>query len=160
MTPRALLGLAADALFPPRCLLCDEVLGFLPECPACRGELARLSRGHAPGIACAPPALDGAFAAFWYEDGVREAVHRMKYQDRPDLARLFAAHMAAALPEGLGADGVIPESALRSAATMCPCFWRGTWRARRACRCVRAFCKRCAKRRRRRSFPAKSGAGI
>ena len=37
MTPRALLGLAADALFPPRCLLCDEVLGFLPECPACRG---------------------------------------------------------------------------------------------------------------------------
>ena len=65
MTPRALLGLAADALFPPRCLLCDEVLGFLPECPACRGELARLSRGHAPGIACAPPALDGAFACGW-----------------------------------------------------------------------------------------------
>jgi competence protein ComFC len=113
MTPRALLGIAADALFPPRCLLCDEVLGFLPECPACRGALARLSRGHAPGITCAPPALDGAFAAFWYEDGVREAVHRMKYQDRPDLARLFAAHMAAALPEGLGADGVIPVPSAR-----------------------------------------------
>ena len=108
MTARALWGHAVDALFPPRCLLCDEVLGLLPECPACKGELARLSRGHAPGIAAAPLVLDGAFAAFWYEDGVREAVHRMKYADRPDVARLFAGAMAAALPEGLGADGVIP----------------------------------------------------
>ena len=54
MTARALWGHAVDALFPPRCLLCDEVLGLLPECPACKGELARLSRGHAPGIAAAP----------------------------------------------------------------------------------------------------------
>ena len=107
MTARALWSHAVDALFPPRCLLCDEVLGLLPECPACKGELARLSRGHAPGIAAAPLVLDGAFAAFWYEDGVREAVHRMKYADRPDVARLFAGAMAAALPEGLGADGGI-----------------------------------------------------
>ena len=42
MTARALWGHAVDALFPPRCLLCDEVLGLLPECPACKGELARL----------------------------------------------------------------------------------------------------------------------
>ena len=62
MTARALWGHAVDALFPPRCLLCDEVLGLLPECPACKGELARLSRGHAPGIAAAPLVLDGAFA--------------------------------------------------------------------------------------------------
>ena len=82
MTARALWSHAVDALFPPRCLLCDEVLGLLPECPACKGELARLSRGHAPGIAAAPLVLDGAFAAFWYEDGVREAVHRMKYAGR------------------------------------------------------------------------------
>ena len=113
MTARALWGHAVDALFPPRCLLCDEVLGLLPECPACKGELARLSRGHAPDIAAAPLVLDGAFAAFWYEDGVREAVHRMKYADRPDVARLFAGAMAAALPEGLGADGVIPVPSAR-----------------------------------------------
>ena len=113
MTARALWGHAVDALFPPRCLLCDEVLGLLPECPACKGELARLSRGHAPGIAAAPLVLDGAFAAFWYEDGVREAVHRMKYADRPDVARLFAGARAAALPEGLGADGVIPVPSAR-----------------------------------------------
>ena len=57
MTPRALLGLAADALFPPRCLLCDEVLGFLPECPAVQGRagapFARACAGHRLRPACA-----------------------------------------------------------------------------------------------------------
>ena len=61
MTPRGLAHVMADAFFPPRCLLCDEVLGFLPECPACRGEMARLSRMRMPAVNAVPrgmPAID------------------------------------------------------------------------------------------------------
>ena len=108
MTPRGLARIMADAFFPPRCLLCDEVLGFVSECPACRGEMARLSRAHIPEVNAVPLALDAAFSAFWYEGGVKEAVHRMKFGDRPDIARVFADAMVKALPEYGLADGVVP----------------------------------------------------
>lgn len=113
MIPRGLAHVMADAFFPPRCLLCDEVLGFLPECPACRGEMARLSRMRMPAVNAVPLVLDAAFSAFWYEDGVKEAVHRMKFGDRPDIARAFAKAMAKVLPEHFSADGVVPVPSSR-----------------------------------------------
>lgn len=89
-----------DLLLPPRCPLCDRVVGFAPACPVCGDKLPALRRADPavprPGRSFA--FLDGAWAPFWYEEPVQGAVVRMKGEARRDVALLFAGEMLAVLP--------------------------------------------------------------
>ena len=72
---------ALGLLYPRRCPLCGEVLGFAADHPACRPVYERLLRkqkrlspaGYYLG------GLAGAAAVFSYEDEIRAAVLQMKY---------------------------------------------------------------------------------
>jgi ComF family protein len=90
-----------DFFFPPRCGGCRALGAWF--CAACRASV-RPARQHGclrcgrrtaitPCPLCdeAPPALDGLFAPVRLEGPLREAVHRLKYGDRPHLARALAA---------------------------------------------------------------------
>ena len=71
------LELVVSLVAPPRCAACDAPVALLAVfCPAC-----------ASTVEPAPPGHDGALAAFTYGGAVAEAVTRMKYGSRPDLAR-------------------------------------------------------------------------
>ncbi|MGB2938806.1 MAG: double zinc ribbon domain-containing protein [Candidatus Dormiibacterota bacterium] len=89
-----------DFFFPPRCGGCRAAGGWF--CAACRASLrpARLNvclrcgrrTSITPCPLCdeAPPALDELFAPLRLEGPLREAVHRLKYGDRPRLAVALA----------------------------------------------------------------------
>ncbi len=87
-------------LFPRRCPFCDEVLGFSGPCAACTPKRMAQTRGAGQPI---PPqahtfdALDAIYAPYFYEDDVRAAVLRLKFEDRPDLADPLGAQQAAFL---------------------------------------------------------------
>ena len=70
-------------LYPRRCPFCRRVLGLVPACESCAGQLERLE--HKPSRRLDPGdhylgALEGAAAPFFYRDEVREAILRAKYQ--------------------------------------------------------------------------------
>lgn len=95
-------------LFPRRCPFCDEVLGFSGPCAACAPELAAQTR---PDGAAVPEethvfgALDAVYAPYFYEGVVREAILRIKFGRRADLALPLAERQAAFLrAAGRGAD--------------------------------------------------------
>ena len=80
-TPAALAALAFDLfaslLAPPRCAACDDGVGRLAVfCPACAATVEPASL----------PPRDG-LCAFAYGGAVAQAITRMKYEARPDLAR-------------------------------------------------------------------------
>lgn len=93
-----------DALYPPNvvCPLCgeDALLGADGLCAAC-SKAARL---------CPKPAfhepLDGLCAAYVYEGAVRDAIHRLKYQNATYFAAFFAEHIA--LPQDWQIDCIVP----------------------------------------------------
>jgi ComF family protein len=122
---RALGGLLLDMLYPPVCLSCDAPVAVAdalcsncfrklrpitaPMCPVL-GLPFEVSLG--PGARSAeaiadPPPFDRARSAVIYNDVARALVGKLKYGDRPELARLCARLMAQAGAELLGADAVL-----------------------------------------------------
>ncbi|HPQ81283.1 MAG TPA: ComF family protein [bacterium] len=80
----------ADAVFPPRCPLCDlfvERSGA--PCADCEAALCRLeSPAFTPGIG--KSILSPCLSCFAYEGRIQEALHRFKYNGRLDIAGYFA----------------------------------------------------------------------
>jgi ComF family protein len=111
-----------ELVYPPACVACDEVLpgaGFFCEAcaalvletpsPHCRrcSEPGRFVSGRCPRCEASPPPFAFAFAPFEHEGAVARAIHRFKYEQRPDLARPLASLLARTarevLPRAAGA---------------------------------------------------------
>lgn len=120
-----------SALWPPRCLLCAELLtgeerGFCPPClatlapvaePICRVCGRELLKGSAPeDLVCGfcrrdPPAFDRARAFGRYQGMLAESIRALKFHSVRKLAPGLAAFMLAAdtaLVGELALDAVIP----------------------------------------------------
>jgi ComF family protein len=111
-----------DLLYPPRCAACREPLGSCAEepfCPVCREAVDEAGPGCAvcalPGPlpvcgACLadPPAFAAVLAGALLGGPVADAVHALKYRDRPALARPLGRWLAsrAALPPGAAVASV------------------------------------------------------
>lgn len=85
-TPRWALRQARGLIYPRRCPFCNRVLGSVPRCPDCAGEVDALRRK--PGIRLDASQhylgeLIGAAAPFRYEGCVRRGILRAKYQGAP-----------------------------------------------------------------------------
>ncbi len=118
-------GLLLDALYPPVCLGCDAPVATADTlCSACFRTLrpitaplcpvlglpfeASLGPGARSAEAIAdPPPFDRARSAVVYNDVARALVSRLKYGDRPELARFCARLMAQTGHELWGADAVL-----------------------------------------------------
>ncbi|MCC6337952.1 MAG: ComF family protein [Myxococcales bacterium] len=106
----------ADVFFPPACAACDEVLpapgAFCEDCralvlevgdvhcPRC-GEPGRFPEDGCPRCRALPPPFTRAFAPFEHDGAMARAVHRFKYEDRPDLARPLGRLLAASAQRAL-----------------------------------------------------------
>ena len=105
-------------LFPDRCLFCGKVCpqGEL-SCSRCREALSRRKGLPLPAAALSP--VRWADSPFFYEDRVRQGIHRFKFRRRTDAAPFFAGEMAGrlreAFPQGLPFDLVtwVPSSPRR-----------------------------------------------
>ncbi|HET9596367.1 MAG TPA: double zinc ribbon domain-containing protein, partial [Anaeromyxobacteraceae bacterium] len=100
-----------DLLYPPRCAACGDRLAGVAEEPFCRlcGDAvdpvpAGCRRCGHPGPddpcgAClaAPPSFARLRAPALYGGPLADAVHALKYRDRPALARPLGAWLARAL---------------------------------------------------------------
>jgi len=89
-------------LFPPKCMLCNRLLGEEEEiCGECRKKIL---------LNTAPPRTEkGAFfdkaaAGLWYETDVRRAVQGLKYREKQHYARPLARVMAYAFEHKLQED--------------------------------------------------------
>lgn len=104
-------GHLLDIFYPPVCLSCDQPVGA-PDtlCAACWTKLRPITPPFCPrlGLPFAvdmgpdalsaeaiadPPPFDRARSAFIYDDHVGALISRLKYGDRPELARFFARAM-------------------------------------------------------------------
>lgn len=98
----SLLDAVADVFFPPACAACDAVLpapgAFCDACRAlvldvgpltCRrcGEPGRFPEDGCERCRAVPPPFWRAWAPFEHDGAMARAVHRLKYEDRPDLSR-------------------------------------------------------------------------
>jgi ComF family protein len=119
-------GAALDAVLPPLCLVCDEIVATPGVCPACWARLRWIAAplctscgtpfeiGDAPGrrcVACSVAAspLARTRAPLRYDAHSRELALRFKHADRLHAAPCLAAWMAAAGAEMLDeADVVAP----------------------------------------------------
>jgi ComF family protein len=107
-----------DLLYPPHCAACGEGLSSSAEepfCGVCREAVDPLPRGCArcgmpgPDPVCGacladPPAFAGCAAGGLFGGPLADAIHALKYQDRPALARPLGAWLAARVqvpPEAL-----------------------------------------------------------
>jgi ComF family protein len=122
---KALGGLLLDVLYPPVCLSCDAPVATADTlCPACFRKLRPITApmcpvlgipfevSLGPGALSAeaiadPPPFDRARSAVVYNDVARALVGKLKYGDRPELARLCARLMAQAGAELIGDDAVL-----------------------------------------------------
>ena len=96
-------------LFPPRCVLCAQILPACSEavlCEECSLEPYRfgpdrcricsgpLPEGSGGGAVCAACLMHGSTvpgrALYQYTGGVRESIHRFKYQDQWSYAKAYA----------------------------------------------------------------------
>lgn len=122
---RRLGALLLDQLYPPACLACDAPVAMpdtlctecfrglrpitAPLCPVL-GLPFEISLGpdarSAEAIAN-PPLFDRARSAVVYNDTARKLVGKLKYGDRPELARFCARLLAQAGHELWGPDAVI-----------------------------------------------------
>lgn len=96
---------ALDLLFPPKCPYCEKILDEprAPVCPKCQAGLPWLE-GKAGERTI--DFADGCFSPLAYDDTVRGAIHRYKFQRVRALSGPFAALMAQCLRDRLpeGAD--------------------------------------------------------
>ena len=101
-----------DLLFPPRCAACGEGIGSTSEgpfCPICGEAVDPVPPGCArcglpgPDPVCGacladPPSFVSCRAAGLFGGPLAEAVHALKYRDRPALARPLGAWLAERVP--------------------------------------------------------------
>ena len=81
-----------ELLFPPKCMLCRQLLGEEEEiCGECRKKILL---NTAPPRAEKGAFFDKAAAGLWYETDVRRAIHRLKYGEKQTYARPLARVMA------------------------------------------------------------------
>lgn len=123
----AMLGLLADALTPPRCPLCDmQLAGDAGLCGVCWNSLTFITpplcvRTGVPmpvdlgdetislAARIRPPRYHRARAGLAYEGNGRRLITRLKFGDRPEIARTLAVFMQRAGAEILGeADCLVP----------------------------------------------------
>lgn len=108
-----------DRLHRPFCAACWAGLPLLPD-PGCR-VCGRAFAGLPAGLTCdacrrAPPPFERARAVAAYRDGMRAAIHALKYRGRTavatPLAALLADHggrlLGAGGPDGLPFDALLP----------------------------------------------------
>jgi ComF family protein len=88
-----------DCIDVPRCASCDDELpGATVFCATCAHAVLEYSGPRPDGVRAASE-LGGPIAA---------AIHRLKYDDRPDLARPLAALLARHIPNDVTIDVVVP----------------------------------------------------
>ncbi len=108
---RSLASALLDLLYPPRCAACGEA--GEPFCGTCADAIVPPAEGcprcGLPGRATAcgaclarPPAFDALQAAGLFGGPLADAIHALKYGDRPALARPLGRWLAASvsLPPG------------------------------------------------------------
>ncbi|HEX4298157.1 MAG TPA: ComF family protein, partial [Devosia sp.] len=118
-------GALLDTLYPPLCLSCDAPVASADAlCPACFRRLRPITAPLCPVLGIPfevslgpdarsaeaiadPPPFDRARSAVVYNDVARALVSRLKYGDRPELARLCGRLMAQAGHEFWGPDAVL-----------------------------------------------------
>jgi len=118
-------GFLLDQLYPPTCLYCDTpIAGAEGLCADCWRGLRPITAPLCPvlGLPFAvslgpearsaeaiadPPPFDRARSAVIYNDIARAIVSRLKYGDRPELARFCARTMVTACAEILEGDPVL-----------------------------------------------------
>lgn len=114
-----------DALYPPVCLGCDAPVATTDTlCPSCFRKLRAITAPMCPVLGLPfevslgpnalsaeaiadPPPFDRARSAVVYNEVARALVGKLKYGDRPELARFCARLMAQAGHELWGKDAVL-----------------------------------------------------
>lgn len=93
---------AVAVALPPACVLCEEVLPYdepVGMCPACYAKLPWWDKtGVLPPQL--PKAVDGFAAPCLYEEPLRSAILRLKFEDGTALAAVLARLMRGHLPAG------------------------------------------------------------
>jgi ComF family protein len=121
----AALRVALDAVLPPRCIACGEIVGdagvlcaacwpgitFIasPFCERCGLPFPHEGKGLCASCAAASPQYDRARAVFRYDDASRQLVVGFKHADRTHTAPAYGAWMRRAGAELLeDADLLVP----------------------------------------------------
>ena len=88
-----------DLIFPPKCVFCGAILDTSEQklCPDCEKKLPRRRNERVKKSEFLPQIA----AALYYEDEVRQSVHRYKFAGRSHYAPTYAALMAMAVSEQL-----------------------------------------------------------
>lgn len=125
MSAAAILRFALDAVLPPRCLRCGEIVGeagvlcaacwrsitFItrPLCERCGLPFPHEARGVCGACAAMPPHFDRARAVFRYDEASRDLVIALKHGDKTHTAPAYGAWMRRAGAELLeDADLIVP----------------------------------------------------
>ena len=106
---RALARALLDLVYPPRCAACGEPLEEGPFCAICAEAVEPLPPGcrrcgqPGPDALCGacratPPSFDAVRAGGLLGGPLADAVHALKYRNRPALARPLGAWLAARAP--------------------------------------------------------------
>ncbi len=78
-------------LFPPKCMVCEELLfedTLLYVCPSCEKNLPRYGRGFVKNKEV--QYIDELFAGFYYKDGIETAMQSMKFKNHPRLTQTMS----------------------------------------------------------------------
>lgn len=103
-----------ELVYPPRCAACGEPVRAEPFCEACADAVEQVPAGcrccglPGPGERCeacraAPPAFDAVRAGGLFGGPLADAVHALKYEDHPALARPLGAWLAGRIEVPRGA---------------------------------------------------------
>lgn len=96
----SILGGVLDVIYPPSCAACDRI-GPEPFCRTCADAVL-------PAEPFSIAGADRAVAVYAFGGPVADAIHHLKYHDRPELGRTLGRAMRPAL-ESLGTfDVVVP----------------------------------------------------
>ena len=84
------LQLLKELLFPRKCVFCGGILNRNESgiCRSCRTELPEYEGDRYL------PELDGCCVLWYYQDAVRESLHRFKFYNRPDYADVYGPILA------------------------------------------------------------------
>lgn len=109
-----LKNICSDLLFPPKCILCGELLerGQTDLCSRCRVEVAEF-----PASRSKLPFLDSWTSVWYYDGNVRKSLLRYKFHRArhyaPGYGRLLAMRLLREYPDGFDVLTWIPISPLR-----------------------------------------------